>query len=408
MVVNENKKKSQNRLIYCEVTDRASRTFDQTVYAYDAFGRRVLVKDKGEAALRTLYDGFGFDVIKTGPVFENGMFTDSQNTGIRWSNNGRPTGSRYRYLDDTDVKDSDRYFYLDENTYTTVNSRYRGERTELFVNGTLTAQTTYDYGTGYFSTDFGYLGKQHDPTAALYNYGYRDYKPSAAPFTSQDPIRDGSNWFIYVNNDPVNHFDILGLCEGSDNKRVKSRETGFDNIEEAAIDWAKTYADDSIHDDREYASAIYSFETKDGTKYSYTIPLQGTRKSSQANTNLKQGQTLVSEIHSHGSYDPNYNDLKPSRTDYEGMLKDIETFQTHQGIEYVVTPDGSLKSYDVNKKLKTIDVDLPKDPKSVFYSSVNNSYIDSRNYDYYNQMINAQAMSSWSNAHYKKDEYIQR
>ena len=216
MVVNENKKKSQNRLIYCEVTDRASRTFDQTVYAYDAFGRRVLVKDKGEAALRTLYDGFGFDVIKTGPVFENGMFTDSQNTGIRWSNNGRPTGSRYRYLDDTDVKDSDRYFYLDENTYTTVNSRYRGERTELFVNGTLTAQTTYDYGTGYFSTDFGYLGKQHDPTAALYNYGYRDYKPQTSRFTTLDPIRDGTNWFSYCNGDPVNFVDLLGLCPVSD------------------------------------------------------------------------------------------------------------------------------------------------------------------------------------------------
>ena len=26
-----------------------------------------------------------------------------------------------------------------------------------------------------------------------------------------DPIRDGSNWFAYVNNDPVNYVDLWGL-----------------------------------------------------------------------------------------------------------------------------------------------------------------------------------------------------
>ncbi|MBO4706677.1 MAG: hypothetical protein J5647_13140, partial [Spirochaetaceae bacterium] len=94
---------AQNRLIYCEVTDKAKKEYVQTSYAYDAFGRRVIVKDKGEAALRTIYDGFSFDVIKSGPVFENGMFTDSYDTGIKYGKTGRPTGERYRYLDDTDA-----------------------------------------------------------------------------------------------------------------------------------------------------------------------------------------------------------------------------------------------------------------------------------------------------------------
>ena len=55
---------AENRMIYCEVTDRAEKTYAQTSYAYDAFGRRILVQDKGECALRTLYDGFTFDEIK--------------------------------------------------------------------------------------------------------------------------------------------------------------------------------------------------------------------------------------------------------------------------------------------------------------------------------------------------------
>jgi RHS repeat-associated protein len=59
--------------------------------------------------------------------------------------------------------------------------------------------------------NLGYTGKPYDTTTELYNYGYRDYKPEAARFTTVDPIRDGSNWFAYVNNDPVNWVDLWGL-----------------------------------------------------------------------------------------------------------------------------------------------------------------------------------------------------
>ncbi len=252
---------AQNRLIYCEVIDKSKKEYAQTAYAYDALGRRVIVQDKGETALRTIYDGLTFDVIKQNPTFENGLFTDSQNTGIRWSNNGKPTGDRYRYIGDADRQDNNRYIYLDENTYKTTTSRYYGERTQISVNGTLAVQSTNE-GTLYFTTDlfgsvssvtdnygyqlgsytydafgtlvqgdlsgttdFGYLGKQNDSTSKLYNYGYRDYKPQSARFTTVDPIRDGTNWFAYVNNDPVNHFDILGLCEGSDKPRYKQKST---------------------------------------------------------------------------------------------------------------------------------------------------------------------------------------
>jgi uncharacterized protein RhaS with RHS repeats len=45
----------------------------------------------------------------------------------------------------------------------------------------------------------------------LYDYGYRDYSPTLARFTTVDPIRDGTNWFAYVNNDSVNYVDLWGL-----------------------------------------------------------------------------------------------------------------------------------------------------------------------------------------------------
>jgi len=59
--------------------------------------------------------------------------------------------------------------------------------------------------------NLGYTGKPYDTSTGLYNYGYRDYRPQAARFTTLDPIRDGNNWFSYVNNDPVNWVDLWGL-----------------------------------------------------------------------------------------------------------------------------------------------------------------------------------------------------
>lgn len=241
---------SQNRLIDCEVIDHTEKTCSQTSYAYDVFGRRIIVQDKDQCALRTLYDGFTFDVIKQSPTYANGLFTDSYETGVRWTENGRPTGDRYRYLSDEKSSDENRYFYLDEGIYKSVSHRYKGERTQLSVNGIIAAQSTADYGVEYFSTDllgsvasitdnlglqktaysydvfgspisgtltassdYGYLGKQFDPTTTHYNYGYRDYNPSTSRFTTVDPIRDGLNWFQYCNGDPVNFVDLWGLKE---------------------------------------------------------------------------------------------------------------------------------------------------------------------------------------------------
>ena len=45
------------------------------------------------------------------------------------------------------------------------------------------------------SLDFGYLGKPYNADTELYDYGFRDYSPEIARFTSVDPIRDGRNWF---------------------------------------------------------------------------------------------------------------------------------------------------------------------------------------------------------------------
>ena len=100
--------------------------------------------------------------------------------------------------------------------------RYSGERTMLYANGSPVAINRA-------SGTRGYLGKPYDSITGLYNYGYRDYSPHTVRFTTVDPIRDGSNWFAYVNNDPVNYVDLWGLL-ASDGKNDKIKVYVYRNL----------------------------------------------------------------------------------------------------------------------------------------------------------------------------------
>ena len=309
----------RNRLISCECTDESAKTYAQTSYAYDAFDRRSIVKDFNSLAISTLYDGMGFEVVKQNPVYIKGLFADVPEVGIRWEKSGNPNGDRYRYLSDEDSAEGSRYFYLDEENYKIASTRYYGERTQLYANNTIAAQFTNEYGTDYFSTDslgsvrvtsdvygsinssntydafgslvqgklngrfeYGYLGKSFDPTASLYNYGYRDYNPSASRFTTVDPIRDSTNWFAYCNSDPVNFVDLLGLFfYGSDGQHsiTENKQTTVEIIRN----------DNGLGNSFDSTRYIYK---NDGinTKLVYVDTVGANCKASYYNT--KQGMTL--------------------------------------------------------------------------------------------------------------------
>lgn len=159
-----------------------------------------------------------------------------------------------------------------------------------------------------------------------------------------------SNLYTYATNNPVRYTDPTGLAAGE----------AFDSIEEAAEDWAKTYADDSIALNSELSSTIYSFKTREPgswkkvTKYSYNVPKRGGVKKSSPNEALEKGQKAVSIIHSHGSIIPGYDDDDPSETDIAGAKE-------KQWKEFVVTPYGNLKSYDGEGNVEVLLSDLKKD-----------------------------------------------
>ncbi len=70
--------------------------------------------------------------------------------------------------------------------------------------------------TGSTPTPFGFAGTsqyQTDPDSGLQLLGHRYYDPSTGRFITQDPARDGENWYAYCGNGPLGGVDPLGLWE---------------------------------------------------------------------------------------------------------------------------------------------------------------------------------------------------
>ena len=65
------------------------------------------------------------------------------------------------------------------------------------------------YGTPY--TPMCYNGQYEDSETGLVYLRNRYYDPSIGRFTTEDPAKDGLNWYVYCANDPVNFVDPLGL-----------------------------------------------------------------------------------------------------------------------------------------------------------------------------------------------------
>ncbi|MCC6402831.1 MAG: RHS repeat-associated core domain-containing protein [Fimbriimonadaceae bacterium] len=54
------------------------------------------------------------------------------------------------------------------------------------------------------------LGHRQDAESSLVYMRARYYEPTTGRFLSEDPARDGTNWYAYCGSDPVNYFDADG------------------------------------------------------------------------------------------------------------------------------------------------------------------------------------------------------
>ena len=64
-----------------------------------------------------------------------------------------------------------------------------------------------------FNERVRFTGKDYDEVTGLYYFNARWYDPQLGRFTSEDPVRDGMNWYVYVRNNPLNRTDPTGLAD---------------------------------------------------------------------------------------------------------------------------------------------------------------------------------------------------
>jgi RHS repeat-associated protein len=89
------------------------------------------------------------------------------------------------------------------------------------------AQTTANLDLNFAGIDNdnvnNFTGYTWDVTLELYYAQARFYDASAHRFTTEDPARDGGNWYVYCGDNPLIYVDPWGLAEVWLREWVESR-----------------------------------------------------------------------------------------------------------------------------------------------------------------------------------------
>ncbi|MBE6912597.1 MAG: RHS repeat-associated core domain-containing protein [Ruminococcaceae bacterium] len=109
--------------------------------------------------------------------------------------------------------------YEDDSAEWSYIAPIHGDVRELLAMGNGVATTyTYDAFGNHTETDwhdldnpFRYSGEYYDEETGFIYLRARYYDPTIGRFISEDPIRDGLNWYAYCNNNPVMYVDPSGL-----------------------------------------------------------------------------------------------------------------------------------------------------------------------------------------------------
>jgi RHS repeat-associated protein len=247
-------------------------------YSYDVFGRRnarteysLLDKHdwhsklwKKESNTSYVYDGQSLTVIAE--LYDNN-FTMPHSKNYSWGNKYSPMaeyvyakGSILSRKEYPDYKHPNGWY--DKNLQKTYYSQDILGSTVLLTDsfGHEKMEYAYDsFGTSYQGSfdgnTYGCTGKSNDSETGLYNYGFRDYISEAGRWTSEDPIQDGKNWYVYCYNNPLLYTDPTGLAPWDDDLEDENNPEPavFSSKTISGIQRAATIDDIDLTDDLEGA-----------------------------------------------------------------------------------------------------------------------------------------------------------
>ena len=178
-------------------------------YHYDRFNRLVEYTD-GDTVAEYEYNADNLRTAKT----VNGRRTVYvwDGTNLRYETGGNGT-HEYVY-DPTGVHMMDGNYYVKDG---------HGNVTGMYdANAEFVSDTYYDaFGNvayGDAPDPFGYSGEYHDSETGLIYLRNRYYDSSTGRFITEDPAKDGVNWYSYCAGDPVNFADPWGNIRQEDDK----------------------------------------------------------------------------------------------------------------------------------------------------------------------------------------------
>ncbi|HOV13778.1 MAG TPA: DUF4329 domain-containing protein, partial [Spirochaetota bacterium] len=154
----------------------------------------------------------------------------------------------------------------------------------------------------------------------------------------------------------------------------------FDSIDDAAKDFAKTYNDDSIKNNREYGSTLYQKQIITGytsenapvieNKYYYSKPIAGASMFTAFEDNKTNGDAKVGLAHTHAAYDKNLETGNDNFSSDDRRISDYNKVPI-----YAATPSGDLLKYDkasnFNAPIAGVSDGISTDPGHDKYSNMN-------------------------------------
>ena len=211
---------------------------------------------------------------------------------------------------------------------------------------------------------FRYSGEYYDAETGFIYLRARYYDPSIGRFTAEDPIRDGTNWYVYCYNNPVKYVDPWGVAPGD----------YFKTRNEAAADFGFYTAMTSFKLGEELASAIYKTNENGEIYYYYDEPRNDLKTHSEREITfyIHWSETPISLIHTHGIYDSVTSNTKDFFSTPDNVLSgnpDISDIAQSNELRldyYLVSPVGNLRLYTSgsnNPMGQLIRSDLPRDPR---------------------------------------------
>ena len=117
-----------------------------------------------------------------------------------------------------------------------------------------------------------YAGEYYDAETGFIYLRNRYYDPTQRRFITEDPIRDGTNWYIYCGNNPVMYVDPWGLSKMGDEKYSESARDTIDAYTQIWEDAQAAYEHGLIDEYERRAVQEYAERKADEIRYSEDHP----------------------------------------------------------------------------------------------------------------------------------------